>query len=319
MRSSDHGSENITNSRIGAKGWFLTYPKCQASKEDLIKAFATFSPHPTEEYIVARELHEDGSPHLHAFVKFSEKVWLDKKVTRFDFQGYHGNYQVAKCWKAVQDYCRKGSDYVTKNIDVLSALQKKAKRSVDILTRTDVKSLITDGTVHALQLPQVMKSRSIYRFLEKPEDQKDVRGVWVYGKPGVGKSHYVRAKEPELFIKSQNKWWDGYEGQPAVLIDDFDEKGVCLDHYLKIWSDKWGTTGEVKGGTVNLDYQTLYVTSNFTIEHLFRESEPDTIKAIKRRFKVIHMLDRKLDLMLPSRSRSRSREKPRRSNSASHN
>lgn len=300
MRTSEHDSKVI---RSGAKGWFLTYPKCQATKEDLLKAFPSFSSHPVDEYVVCQEPHEDGSPHLHAFVKFAAKVVLDKKGTRFDFLGYHGHYEVAKSWRAVQAYCKKGGNFIA-NISIESALEKKAKRSVEILTRSDVKTLVEDGTIGALQLVQAQKARQAWALLEDPEDQSDVRGIWIYGPSGSGKTHYVHKKEPLLYKKSQNRWWDGYEAQPAILLDDFDNKGTGLDHLLKIWTDKWSCKGETKGGTIPLNYQRFYVTSNFTIEYLFRESEPETVKAIRRRFKVIHKPDRSLGLLTKSRSRS---------------
>jgi len=47
------------------------------------------------------------------------------------------------------------------------------------------------------------------RFAQ-PKTVADVRGVWFYGKPGVGKSHRARAEYPNAFLKSQSKWWDGY-------------------------------------------------------------------------------------------------------------
>ena len=65
--------------------------------------------------------------------------------------------------------------------------------------------------------------------------------------PGVGKTHSVISAEPSLYRKAQNKWWDGYVGQPAVLIDDFDETGASLHHYLKLWADRWAHTGRSKG------------------------------------------------------------------------
>lgn len=42
------------------------------------------------EYVVARELHEDGSPHLHIFMKVDKKVTF--KSDKFDLGAFHGNY-----------------------------------------------------------------------------------------------------------------------------------------------------------------------------------------------------------------------------------
>jgi len=61
----------------------------------------------------------------------------------------------------------------------------------------------------------------------------------------------------------------------------------CLGHYIKIWADKWACSGEVKGGTLPLNYDTFVITSNYAIEDLFRDQMMRD--AIKRRFKVIYM------------------------------
>lgn len=47
--------------------------------------------------------------------------------------------------------------------------------------------------------------------LQQKYDHHEVRGIWIYGQPGVGKSSYIR-KLDDLYIKSMNKWWDGYTG-----------------------------------------------------------------------------------------------------------
>ena len=49
--------------------------------------------------------------------------------------------------------------------------------------------------------------------LKQPAYNHDtVRGVWIWGEPGTGKTHYAREKYPNCYIKAQNKWWDGYTG-----------------------------------------------------------------------------------------------------------
>ena len=116
-------------------------------------------------------------------------------------------------------------------------------------------------------------------------DHTDVKGTWIYGPPGTGKSHKARADYPDAYLKAQNKWWDGYTGQSAVILDDLDHD--ALGHHLKIWLDKYACTGEIKGSTVPLQHTAMIITSNYSIEDLFKD--PVMAAAIRRRCKVIHM------------------------------
>lgn len=77
-----------------------------------------------QEYVIASEKHQDGSPHVHAFVKYTKKVLFGPN--RWDIYGHHGNYQVAKSWNAAAKYCKKDGDFIA-NIDTESAEQKKGK------------------------------------------------------------------------------------------------------------------------------------------------------------------------------------------------
>jgi len=243
-----------------------------------------------EEYVIAQEDHAETGQHIHAFVKYEKKVsWAPN---RWDLDTYHGHYVAAKSWKAVQTYCKKDGNFIA-SIDTESAQQKRAKNNRDILTG-DLTELLESGALAALQLPNAIKARAAYKLLKVPLDQSKCRGIWIYGPPHTGKSHYVHNKvpKPELFLKAQNKWWDGYTGEENVLIDDFDKKGECLSHYLKIWSDKWACTGEIKGASIPLNYKTLYITSNYHPREIFDEKDEDLLSAITRRFEFIYMEDR---------------------------
>lgn len=278
------------SSRNRAKGWFLTYPKCPLEPEQVLAHFRSM-PFAIKDYCIAKEDHKDGSHHIHAFIRYKDKV--EFKPDRWDIGQYHGNYQAAKNWKGVLQYCQKEGNYIS-NFDPDAAKSKRAARNKQIVTE-DPKKLVDEGIIPIDRLPNIMKAIDIYHLLEPAEDMDTCRGIWIYGPPGVGKSHVVRTLFPrqQLYIKAQNKWFDGYRGQTVMLVDDFDLQGKCLSHYLKLWADKWSASGEIKGYATNLHHRLIIITSNYSIGQVFPENEDYYLHlAIKRRFSVIHMQQR---------------------------
>ena len=133
--------------------------------------------------------------------------------------------------------------------------------------------------------------KNIAKDFMKPEDSDHLRGVWIYGPSGSGKSRWVREHSPpeELFPKGCNKWWDGYNSQKIVVLDDLGLDGVSLTQELKIWTDRYGCILENKGGSVPSQYEWFVVTSQYTIEQIWKDEE--TRQALNRRFKVFYIED----------------------------
>jgi hypothetical protein len=110
----------------------------------------------------------------------------------------------------------------------------------------------------------------------------------------VGKSYSAREWFPNLFVKNHNKWWDGYSGQPQVLIDDVDHSDAkWIGNFLKIWADKYAFQSETKGGTLTIRPEKLIVTSNYSISELFF-ADNALFEAISRRFYLINILNKRL-------------------------
>ena len=269
------------------KGWFCTWPHCPLSKEDALAVLKTAKLPEIVEYVIAEELHDDGQPHLHAFIKLAKKVRFAQAA--FDLGEYHGHYEPAKSWRAVAAYCKKEGNYIS-NIDLDAARHMKAKKNLDLINM-DPKEAVQQGYIGFCSLPMFLKAKREWKNLEEVPLLIERKCYWIYGEPRLGKSYACRVAFPELYEKAQNKWWDGYQGESAVLIDDFDKQGACLGHLLKIWADNYRFNAEIKGGMVRPCYTTLLVTSNYTPDQIFKD-DAELCDAVTSRFKVIKLENR---------------------------
>ena len=96
--------------------------------------------------MVASEKHQDGTDHLHAFIKYEKKTeWAPRK---WDLDGFHGNYQKARSWQDVKAYCMKGGNFIS-SFDVDAATRKKScGRALNKrLLEEDLTDLVQEGVV----------------------------------------------------------------------------------------------------------------------------------------------------------------------------
>lgn len=97
------------NWRFNAATIFLTYPQCSLTREQLLEELHKLFE--IKEYVVAQELHQDGQPHLHAFLKLERKI--NKRTSNFaDVLGFHPNITAPRSIKAVILYVEKVSYFI---------------------------------------------------------------------------------------------------------------------------------------------------------------------------------------------------------------
>lgn len=101
---------------IHAKNVYLTYPRCDLTKEDAIRQLSEAAGARLLFIAVSHELHDDGGDHLHGLLCF-ERKFRTRNERFFDLLGpggrrFHPNIQGARDICDVYDYVTKDSDYV---------------------------------------------------------------------------------------------------------------------------------------------------------------------------------------------------------------
>lgn len=245
-------------------------------------------------YIVAGEelAPGTGTPHLQGYIVFSSGKTLS--AARTALPGCH--ITVARGNHLQNDqYCRKTRDEDTDaNVRVYcrgdlpddpsdrgTAEKARWQDSWDLAKRGRIEEIPAD-----IRIRMYSSLRRIERdFMPDMERLGAPCGIWIHGPSGCGKTRSVLDQIPDCYPKPRNLWWDGYQRQSVVLLDDVDRFDVRLGGVLKHWADAYPFIAEVKGGSQKIRPTKLIITSQYTIEQIWEDQE--TRDALLRRFVVI--------------------------------
>ncbi|AGA18268.1 hypothetical protein [uncultured marine virus] len=223
----------------------------------------------------------NGAPHLQGYVALMSKARfsaMHKALPNSHVEQAKGNEEQN------YQYCTKDGEFEEFGRRASQGKRTDLDSAIELLKEGGIKRVIEEQPREYVKYHRGLEQLE-YRLNNQPYEHHEVRGVWIWGPPGTGKSYSARLYDPNAYLKPQNKWWDGYEGQHTVILDDLDTP--TLGHYLKIWSDRYACSGEFKGGTAHLRHRTLIITSNYTPHQLWPE-DPVMAEAIKRRFLMNH-------------------------------
>lgn len=117
-------------------------------------------------------------------------------------------------------------------------------------------------------------------------------GTWYYGPTGVGKSHVAFkdfTPETHYVYPNDNGWWDGYTGQPVVIINEF--RGGMMYSELLDLLDKWPKTVRRRGREpVPFLAQKLIITSSLPPDEVYINlAVEDKLDQLYRRCKVVKL------------------------------
>lgn len=112
--------------------------------------------------------------------------------------------------------------------------------------------------------------------------------IWLWGLAGTGKTRTAIEAHWDYYIKDGTRWWDGYEHQQAIIIDDFDGEWPYRD--LLRLLDRYPYQGQVKGGYKKINSPYIYITCEYEPKHFW---SGNTLAQVTRRITEIRLLGEK--------------------------
>lgn len=97
---------------------------------------------------------------------------------------------------------------------------------------------------------------------EKGEIFRNIKVTWLWGKPGIGKTRYVMEKEDVYKLDYPYKWWDGYDNESVILLDDIKDIHHLDRNYILNLLDGYRMRLETKGGHTWAKWTEVFITSN---------------------------------------------------------
>lgn len=262
------------------------------TEDEYQSIFESLSQH-TKYFIIGKEVSSTGTPHLQGFISLPRRHYL--KHVR-DICSPRAHLEPARgTAKQNRTYCSK-----TGNFAEGGTIPEEGRASSRDTIAREFATAFSGGNPGLAGFADSFPAAWYYsgstllrnaQLLVQPVERPNISCKWYYGPPGTGKSRRAHSELPEAYIKEpRTKWWNGYNLQTSVIIDDFGPSGIDINHLLR-WFDRYKCLVEIKGGMVALLADTFIVTSNFHPRDIFKwgdERHPQ-LPALERRCTFILM------------------------------
>lgn len=258
---------------MGSKTWVFTINNYTPEDVGLMEVWARES----NKFVATKEVGTEGTPHIQGAVtwKAAMRAPALKKL--------HGraHWEVAKAERCCFVYC------VKEGSELIIQYERNSKGE-----RTDIAAAyraVEDGRserefmlaehpgFQALQVFRAAKLR-----LSEPRPIGPIEVIWRYGPTGTGKTRWAYETYPDLYRVNSFKWWDGYDGQETILIDDM-RGDFCKFHEILGLLDIYPFQKETKGGWVQVQFKRVVITAPYSPQEMWSSRTTEDIAQLCRR------------------------------------
>lgn len=244
-----------TNSRSQSKNWCFTINNPTEGHEAILNWTDVA-------YIVLqKEQGEQGTPHYQGYAQFNARKrlsWLKSECSSSaHFQIARGSPQENK------QYCSKPEGRLDGPWEQ-GTITVQGQRTDLSAFHDSLRSGCTNAKLwddHFSSMLRYNKSVSTYRVQTTPPRSAQPTVIILVGPSGCGKTRLVRDTFPNAYWKPDNKWFDGYEQEDTIILDEFYDYWFQFSLLLRLL-DRYPLLTEIKGMHTPISATTFVFTTN---------------------------------------------------------
>lgn len=207
--------------------------------------------------------------HLQGFIRFAKGVTFDFAVETVQRPAY-----LAPSIKplAAIEYCRKhdtrqGGPWEEGDLEFTQGKGVRLSEAVSMMKNgATMRDIAVDYPEQVVLHDRGLRAlRGIY--LNDNQLRLNLKVFLLYGASGKGKTYACFDLYPDLYALSDNQaggtlWFDGYDGQSVLLIDDFDGHFMRYTQLLRLL-DVYPYNCPIKGSFIPARFTTVLISSNY--------------------------------------------------------
>jgi hypothetical protein len=238
--------------------------------------------------IYGKEQGASGTPHLQGFV-----IWNHGKSFRATKKMLPQGAHIELCKGTPYDnfeYCSKDGDFVERGTRPERVGQGKRNDMIlikkNVAENVKLKTMLEKDIIVNYQ--QLKYAEGLAKYYERTRNWKP-QVLWYYGPTGTGKTKtaYEEARsayedDDIYFAMDTAQWFDGYDAQKVVIIDDM-RKDFIKFHLLLKLLDRYPYRVQTKGSTRQFLAERIVITAPYRPEEMYDNRED------------IHQLLRRID------------------------
>lgn len=199
----------------------------------------------------------DHTPHVQGFFYFHNQIQLGTLNKALPT----AHFMKPRCIKACIKYCKKDKTRIAGPFEYglmpeqgrRTDLEEVARKFLTLSMKEFVEQCPTEYVRYHRGLQALKMASTTHRDRNTPPIVK-----WYWGNAGTLKTRTAFESHTTSYIKDGTTWWNGYEQQVAIIIDDFDGKWPYRD--LLRLLDRYPYQGQVKGDYVKINSPYIYIT-----------------------------------------------------------